>query len=276
MFLNHDDVNALPDDGVNPLEILDADLTLALEDLVDEVAPRRGADVPLLDIADALRMLQPRARNEGNVAERRPSEVSEHGFVGFGPQSFRLATQIRQILVGDGNKLLDVIHTIDSRLYISSDVTFSLDFTIVVVNNLIQILEANTGTSKKCLILDLDNTLWGGIIGDDGLENIQIGDLGIGKAFTEIQLWAKALKERGIILAVCSKNDEANAREPFEKHPEMVLRTDDIAVFVANWSNKHDNIKYIQSVLNIGFDSMVFLDDNPFENETWLEPICPM
>jgi FkbH-like protein len=158
-----------------------------------------------------------------------------------------------------------ITNTIDNRLYISSDVTFSLDFTIVVAKSLIQVIEANTGTSNKCLILDLDNMLWGGIIGDDGIENIQIGDLGIGKAFTEIQVWAKALKDRGIILAVCSKNDEANAREPFEKHPEMILRTEDIAVFVANWSNKHDNIKYIQSVLNIGFDAMVFIDDNPFE-----------
>ena len=155
--------------------------------------------------------------------------------------------------------------TMDSRLYANSDVVFSFDFLMQVAANCIQVIEAYTGYAKKCLILDLDNTVWGGIIGDDGIENIQIGDLGIGKAFTELQLWAKALKERGVILAVCSKNDEQNAKEPFEKHPDMVLRGEDIAVFVANWSNKHDNIKYIQSVLNIGFDSMVFIDDNPFE-----------
>lgn len=169
------------------------------------------------------------------------------------------------------------LNTVDSRLYISSDAIFSLDFTITVADNCVQVIEAYSGYAKKCLILDLDNTTWGGIIGDDGLENIQIGDLGIGKAYTEIQLWAKALKERGIILAVCSKNDEANAREPFEKHPDMILRNDDIAVFVANWSNKNDNIKYIQSVLNIGFDSMVFLDDNPFERNivrTYLPDVC--
>ncbi|HTA81778.1 MAG TPA: HAD-IIIC family phosphatase [Bacteroidia bacterium] len=156
-------------------------------------------------------------------------------------------------------------NTIDARLYISSDSVFSLDFTINMANNIVQVIDTYTGRSKKCLILDLDNTLWGGIIGDDGLENIRIGDLGIGKAFTEIQLWAKALKDRGIVLAVCSKNDEANAREPFDKHPDMLLRAEDITVFVANWSNKHDNIKYIQSVLNIGFDSMVFIDDSSFE-----------
>jgi len=115
------------------------------------------------------------------------------------------------------------------------------------------------------LILDLDNTTWGGIIGDDGIENIKIGDLGIGKAFSKLQTWAKALKERGIIIAICSKNDEANAKEPFEKHPDMVLKLEDISVFVANWENKADNIRRIQEILNIGFDAMVFLDDNPFE-----------
>jgi FkbH-like protein len=153
----------------------------------------------------------------------------------------------------------------DPKTYINGDVVFSLDFLPIVARNLCDIIQALSGSFKKCLILDLDNTLWGGIIGDDGIENIQIGDLGIGKAFTELQLWMKELKQRGIILAVCSANSEAIAKEPFEKHPDMVLRLEDIAVFVANWNNKAENIRYIQSILNIGFDSMVFLDDNPFE-----------
>ena len=126
----------------------------------------------------------------------------------------------------------------------------------------------------QCLVLDLDNTLWGGIVGDDGWENVQIGHgLGIGKAFTEFQEWIKKLKERGIILAVCSKNDERNAKEVFEKNPEMVLKVDDIAVFMANWDNKADNIRRIQSILNIGMDSLVFLDDNPFERNMVREHI---
>jgi FkbH-like protein len=107
---------------------------------------------------------------------------------------------------------------------------------------------------------------FGGVIGDDGLENIQLGyDLGIGKAFIEFQQWIRKLKNRGIIIAVCSKNNEDVARTPFEKHPDMVLRLDDIAVFMANWDNKVDNIRRIQAILNISFDSMVFLDDNPVE-----------
>jgi FkbH-like protein len=171
-----------------------------------------------------------------------------------------------------GNK-----NAIDYKTYIITDIVFNLDFVVHAALNYVQIILPFTGNVKKCLILDLDNTLWGGIIGDDGMENIQIGELGIGKAFTDVQLWAKALKERGIILAVCSKNDEKIAKEPFEKHPDMVLRLDDIALFVANWDNKVDNLKHIQAVLNIGFDSMVFLDDNPFERNmvrTYLADIC--
>lgn len=123
------------------------------------------------------------------------------------------------------------------------------------------------GKFKKCVILDLDNTLWGGVIGDDGLDGIQIGALGIGKAFTRFQKWLKELKNRGVILAVCSKNQEDIAKSPFLNHSEMVLRIEDIAVFVANWESKADNINVIQKILNIGFDSMVFVDDNPAERE---------
>jgi FkbH-like protein len=155
----------------------------------------------------------------------------------------------------------------DPKMYINSSMVYSIDFLPVVAKNSVDIIRAVSGSFKKCLILDLDNTLWGGIIGDDGVENIQIGNLGIGKAYTEFQQWAKQLKQRGIILAVCSKNTEHIAKEPFEKHPDMVLKLEDFAVFVANWDTKVDNIKYIQSVLNIGFDSMVFCDDNPVERE---------
>ena len=150
-------------------------------------------------------------------------------------------------------------------VYINTEMVLSLDILPEVAAKTIDLIGAIAGKFKKCLIVDLDNTLWGGTIGDDALENIEVGGLGIGKAFTEFQYWIKKLKERGIIIAVCSKNTESVAKEPFEKHPDMVLRLEDIAVFVANWDNKADNIRHIQSILNIGFDSMVFLDDNPFE-----------
>ena len=154
----------------------------------------------------------------------------------------------------------------DSSVYVSTEMVLSLDALPYVGSRVMDIICAIEGKFKKCLILDLDNTVWGGVVGDDGWENIQVGHgLGIGKAYTEFQEWVKKLKNRGIIIAVCSKNDEDKAKEPFEKNPEMVLRLDDIAVFVANWENKADNIRTIQQILNIGFDSMVFLDDNSFE-----------
>jgi FkbH-like protein len=127
-------------------------------------------------------------------------------------------------------------------------------------------LAAKQGRSFKCLVLDLDNTLWGGVIGDDGLDGIALGQGSpLGEAYTAFQDYVRELSRRGVILAVCSKNDEANALEPFEKHPEMVLKRGDIASFVANWSNKADNIRAIAQELNIGLDALCFIDDNPFE-----------
>ncbi len=129
-----------------------------------------------------------------------------------------------------------------------------------------RVMAARAGKSRKCLVLDLDNTLWGGVIGDDGLDGIRLGQGdALGEGFLAVQRYARELGRRGIILAVCSKNDEANAWEPFDKHPEMVLRRQDIACFVANWSDKADNIALIARRLNIGLDSLVFVDDNPFE-----------
>lgn len=158
-------------------------------------------------------------------------------------------------------------------VYVNTEMVLSIEILPFVAARTLDIIAALNGKFKKCLILDLDNTLWGGIIGDDGLENIQLGSLGIGKAYTEFQYWIKKLKNRGIILAVCSKNNESLAKEPFGKHPDMVLHIEDIAVFVANWDNKVDNIRHIQNILNIGFDSMVFLDDNPAERNIVKENI---
>jgi FkbH-like protein len=129
-----------------------------------------------------------------------------------------------------------------------------------------RLLAAKQGRSAKCLVLDLDNTLWGGVIGDDGLEGIALGQgSSLGEAYAAFQDFARELSRREVILAVCSKNDEANALEPFDKHPEMVLKRRDIASFVANWSDKAANIRTIAAELNIGLDSLVFIDDNPFE-----------
>jgi len=158
-------------------------------------------------------------------------------------------------------------------VYINTGMVLSIDILPEVAARTVEVIAVMYGKIKKCLVFDLDNTIWGGVIGDDGIENIQLGSLGIGKAFTELQHWLKKLKNRGIILVACSKNTEAIAMDAFEKHPDMVLKTDDIAMFAINWDNKVDNLYRIQSSLNIGFDSMVFLDDNPFERDMVRENI---
>lgn len=153
----------------------------------------------------------------------------------------------------------------DARLYYIAKMPIRMEALPETAKCVVDMIQAIRGSVKKCVVLDLDNTLWGGVIGDDGLSGIQIGELGTGHAFSDFQEWLKQLKNRGILLTVCSKNEEATAKEPFEKHPEMVLRPEDFSMFVANWENKAANIRRIQQTLNIGMDSMVFLDDNPFE-----------
>ncbi len=129
-----------------------------------------------------------------------------------------------------------------------------------------RIVAARQGLAKKCLVLDLDNTLWGGVIGDDGMDGIVLGQGSpLGEAFTALQDYAREQARRGVILAVCSKNDEANAAEPFDNHPDMLLKRRDIASFMANWQDKAENLRAIAHSLGIGLEAMVFVDDNPAE-----------
>ena len=141
----------------------------------------------------------------------------------------------------------------------------NLDALSHVAKNIVDIVLAARGRVVKCIVLDLDNTLWGGVIGDDGIEGIKIGAHGDGEAFYRLQLFMKELTRRGVLLAVCSKNTESVAAQPFADHPEMVLRREHISAFVANWNDKAENIRAIREQLNIGYDAMVFVDDNPFE-----------
>lgn len=129
-----------------------------------------------------------------------------------------------------------------------------------------RVVGAMRGKSRRCLILDLDNTLWGGVIGDDGLEGIVVGEgSGTGEAYLDVQRAALALRERGVVLAVSSKNEDAVARAVFRDHPEMLLREHHLAAFQANWRDKATNISAIARDLALGLDAMVFLDDNPVE-----------
>jgi FkbH-like protein len=153
----------------------------------------------------------------------------------------------------------------DDTYWHHSKHAFSFDVTSLVAFHGSKIISSIKGGAKKCLVLDLDNTLWGGVIADDGLKGIKLGHGSEGEPYIAFQSYIKRLKDRGIILAVCSKNSEENAKSPFLNHPDMKLKLDDIAVFVADWNNKADNIRHIADTLNIGLDSLVFVDDNPAE-----------
>jgi FkbH-like protein len=143
---------------------------------------------------------------------------------------------------------------------------FSNTFLPLYSDQVARLIGALRGKSRKCLVLDLDNTVWGGIIGDDGLEGIQCaqGDA-TGEAHLAVQRLALDLRSRGIVLAVSSKNNDDVARRPFREHPEMLLKEEHIAVFQANWNDKATNISAIAAELALGVDSMVLLDDNPVE-----------
>lgn len=156
----------------------------------------------------------------------------------------------------------------DRALWFMAKAPFSQDVVPLYAQRLAALLAAAKGKAKKVLILDLDNTLWGGVIGDDGVNGIRIGQgSAAGEAFLDIQRTALALKARGIVLAVCSKNTDEVARKPFQEHPDMLLKLEDFAVFTANWEDKASNISHMAKTLELGLDSFVFLDDNPAERE---------
>ena len=135
------------------------------------------------------------------------------------------------------------------------------------------------GKTKKCIVLDCDNVLWGGIISEDGFENIKLGSSGLGKPFQDFQRFLLMLHDHGVILTICSKNDESDVLRVFREHSDMVLREDHIACFRVNWDAKAENIRDIAAALNISLDSMVFIDDSDFEIEairTLLPDVTPI
>lgn len=147
-------------------------------------------------------------------------------------------------------------------------IPFAQNCVPIYAEHVCRLLAAIRGRTRRCLVLDLDNTLWGGVIGDDGPGGIRLGQGDpVGEAYVEFQKYLLALRERGVVLAVSSKNDDHTARIPFRDHPEMLIREEHIAVFQANWDDKATNIQAIATHLNLGLESLAFVDDNPFERE---------
>jgi len=155
----------------------------------------------------------------------------------------------------------------DARYWHFAKQGVALDALPLLARHTVAVVAARLGLTRKCLVLDLDNTLWGGIVGEDGLDGLRLGDTAEGEAFQAFQESILTLKNRGVVLAVCSKNNEADAKEVFERHPSMRIALDDIAVFVADWRPKPEQLRTVAAELDIGLDALVFVDDNPVERE---------
>jgi FkbH-like protein len=154
------------------------------------------------------------------------------------------------------------------RYWYAAKYPFAAAMIPLYADNLMRIVAAQMGRSRRVLVLDLDNTLWGGVVGDDGIEGLALGNgSALGEAHSALQRMALSLKERGVILCISSKNDEAIALDAFRNHPEMILKEDDIVAFRINWDDKAANIKAISETIDLGLDSFVFLDDNPAERK---------
>lgn len=156
---------------------------------------------------------------------------------------------------------------LDERLWERAKAPFALACLPRLAQEIADVALAILGRQAKCVVLDLDNTLWDGIVAEDGVEGVEVGEVADGAPRALFQSYMKELKQRGLLLAVCSKNDDATARRVFREHPEMILEEADVAVFVANWDDKASNIRTIQAQLNLGLDSFVFVDDTPFERQ---------
>jgi FkbH-like protein len=209
-----------------------------------------------------------------------PPEALFGGFDRLLPGTFRHAVgALNQAIIGSLTGTPDILLDVEAiaetvglaRWHSPSQwnlakLPFADEFVPLYADHVARLIAAVRGKSRRCLVLDLDNTLWGGVIGDDGLDGIKLaqGDA-TGEAHLSVQRLALALRERGVTLAVSSKNTDEVAREPFRNHPEMLMREDHIAVFQANWDDKATNIAAIAKALSLGLESMVLLDDNPVE-----------
>ncbi|MDA9279881.1 HAD-IIIC family phosphatase, partial [bacterium] len=180
------------------------------------------------------------------------------------------AREIKNLYINDINYLSSYIglrYWFDKSLWHQAKYALSMESIPELSFNISKIISSILGLSKKCLVLDLDNTCWGGVIGDEGFRSIHIGtETSVAESYTAFQKYAKELKDRGVALAVCSKNDFENAIEGFT-HPDSILIFDDFTSFKANWDPKNNNILDIAKEVNIGVDSLVFIDDNPVERD---------
>jgi FkbH-like protein len=254
----HEGDLALPELSASPAAEVEAELR-RWTTLWDTVTSRSRARVVQFNFA------QPSELPLGHLAARVPGSryMMTHALNARLGEAARTA-----VLMVDCERLSSLFgkdRWFDPRYWHLSKHAVALEALPLLARHSAAVLAAATGLSRKCVVLDLDNTLWGGVIGEDGLDGIKLGHGVDGEAFVAFQKYLLRLKEKGVVLAVCSKNNEEEARLPFERHPEMRIKLDDLALFVANWKSKPDNIRTIARTLGLGLDALVLVDDNPAE-----------
>ena len=188
----------------------------------------------------------------------------------FNAELNEFAKNNKQVFVLDFNRLIrwyGYKNLFDEKYWYLGRIKLSNQGFNVLANEITNVLHCLQGKTKKVLILDLDNTLWGGVLGEDGLQNLQLSEEGTGRIFVDFQKKVKQLQETGVLLVSCSKNNEQDVREMFEKHPDMQLRWDVFILHKINWERKSDNIAEIAETLQLGLDAMVFIDDSRQERE---------
>lgn len=190
--------------------------------------------------------------------------------------SERLESVGNTFIIDQAELLIDTNETIfDPKMWVMGKIAYSAASLQSLAGQIVGLYWALTGKDKKLIILDLDNTLWGGIVGEDGWQNLRLGGTDpIGESYSIFQRELKSLSERGILLAIVSKNTEETALEAIEKHPEMILRKEDFVSWRINWKDKATNIKEIAEEINIGLQSIVFIDDSPHERD-WVRKSLP-
>ena len=181
---------------------------------------------------------------------------------------YEFSRKNKNIIIFDFKRIINFFgysELYDDKYWYLGRIKYSYKGFEVLTKELLSLINAHKGKSKKVLILDIDNTLWGGIIGEDGINGIKLSEDEVGKCYRDFQKAIKSLKDIGVLLALCSKNNESDVMEVFAKHPMMVLKEDDFIIKKINWNNKVENIIEISDELNLGLDSFVFIDDNPVE-----------
>jgi FkbH-like protein len=156
---------------------------------------------------------------------------------------------------------------LDYKLYYEGDFRVRPDLFPALASEYAKYVILKLGKGKKAIVIDLDNTIWGGVIGEDGINGVELSPNGAGKAFYDFQKRLAALRLSGVVLAIASRNNEADVWEIFEKHPYMVLKKSDFAAYRINWNDKAQSIKELAQELSLGLDSMVFIDDDPTNRE---------